>query len=161
MVCCIIMSSVMVKLKSAKTGVKTEAKLPKIKATIVSKSTGTAAQPSYNYSQGMIIFALVLAHYCCFRHLCLAAIRSFESTVSSHRKLLVATPRELKLMQQTLRMILGRIVYVFIIPWVSLFANANRAYVLLFDKNYEGSSICEKRSRWPGLELARRRTKRS
>ena len=37
-------------------------------------------------------------------------------------------------MQQTLRMILGRIVYVFIIPWVSLFANANRAYVLLFDK---------------------------
>ena len=37
-------------------------------------------------------------------------------------------------MQQALRMVFGRIVYVFIIPWVSLFANANRAYVLLFDK---------------------------
>ena len=51
----------MVKLKSRKSGVKTEEKLPKIKATIVSESTKTAAQPSYNYSQGMIIFALVLA----------------------------------------------------------------------------------------------------
>ena len=51
----------MAKLKSRKTSVKTEAQPPKIKATIVSKSTGTAVQPSYNYSQGMIIFALVLA----------------------------------------------------------------------------------------------------
>ena len=51
----------MVKLKSRKSGVKTEEKIPKIKATIVSESTKTAIQPNYNYSQGMIIFALVLA----------------------------------------------------------------------------------------------------